>query len=66
VARLELSGPQRRLPTVRAGVDVHGDGSTAPYLGRVRRRVLDQGSGEGAVAAIRRTLLETSGIFGPP
>jgi hypothetical protein len=56
-ARLELSGPQRRLPTVHAGVDIHGDGSTEPYLGRIRRRSVQQGAGEGAVAAIRRALL---------
>ncbi len=48
VARLELSGPQRRLPAVHAGVDVHGDGSTAPYLGRIRRRAVDRRAGEGA------------------
>jgi hypothetical protein len=56
VARLELSGPQRRLPTVYAGLDVHGDGSTAPYLGRIRRRPIDQNPGESAVAALRRAL----------
>jgi hypothetical protein len=56
LARLELSGPERRLPTRSAGVDVHGDGSIAPYLGRIRRRALDQQAGEDAVAAIRRAL----------
>jgi hypothetical protein len=57
VARLELSGPQRRLSTVHAGIDVHGDGSTVPYLGRIRRRSVQPDAGEGAVAAIRRALV---------
>jgi hypothetical protein len=56
VARLELSGPQRRLATMHAGVDVHGDGSTAPYLGRIRRRPIDLSAGENPVAALRRAL----------
>jgi hypothetical protein len=60
LARLELSGPQRRLPTVNAGVDVHGDGSTAPFLGRIRRKAIDQAAGEGAMSAIRRALAGAS------
>ena len=55
VARLEVSGPQRRLPQASAGVDVRGDGSTEAYLGRVRRQTLDPG--EDAIAGIRRALL---------
>ena len=38
VARVELAGPQKRLANVHGGVDVHGDGSTEAYLGRVRRQ----------------------------
>jgi hypothetical protein len=56
VARIELSGPQRLLPTVHAGVDVKGDGTTEPYIGRVRRRGLDQGEDEDAVTVLRREL----------
>jgi hypothetical protein len=58
VARIELSGPQRRLPSVHAGLDVRGDGSTEAYVGRVRRRALDVGKDEDAIAALRRTIVQ--------
>jgi hypothetical protein len=56
VARIELAGPERRLARTQAGIDVHGDGSTEAYLGRVRRRALDRAKDEGAVTALRRAL----------
>lgn len=56
LARLELAGPERLIPTVRAGVDVHGDGSTEPYRGRIKRTPVDQQKGEDAFAALRRVL----------
>jgi hypothetical protein len=52
VARLELKGPGG----LRAGVDVRGDGSSEAYTGRVRRRLVEQRSGEDAYAALGRVL----------
>ena len=56
MARIELAGPERRLASKHAGIDVRGDGSTEAYLGRVRRQPLDPGPDVDLVAAVRQAL----------
>jgi|SRR5215208_3054842 len=54
-ARLELSS-RGFLLGKEAGIDVMGDGALVPYVGVVRKRRLETGSGQSAFDAIRGAL----------
>jgi hypothetical protein len=56
VARLEVSGRGRFLPTKRGGVDVHGDGSVTAYVGGVRRRGVEPQRNKTPYEALRKAL----------
>ena len=49
--RAEIAGPR-----VHGGVDVRGDGSAEAFTGRLRRRLVEQRSGESPYEALRRVL----------
>jgi hypothetical protein len=51
-ARGELAGPGG----LRGGVDLRGDGSAEAFTGRLRRRLVERGTGETAYEALRRAL----------
>lgn len=57
VARIEVTGPQRLAPSVRAGIDVRGDGRMTAHVGRTRREAVEERDDETALAALRRQLL---------
>jgi len=50
--RAEVSGPGG----VRGGVDLRGDGSSEAFVGRWRRRLIDEQAGESVYSGLRPTL----------
>jgi hypothetical protein len=55
--RVELAGPG-----VRAGIDVRGDGAAEAWIGRVRRRVIDQEGRETPYDALRRVIAQSTSV----
>ena len=55
VAQVALRG-EVAGPGARGGIDVRGDGSAEAYTGRLRRRLVERGTGETAYEALRRAL----------
>ena len=56
VARIEIAGPTRLAPSVRAGIDVRGDSAMTAWMGRMTRQPVEEGDDETALQALRRAL----------